>query len=445
MNPTIDVWTDPELHELVRNEPELAAIADALVQAGADTSASRRRPTRTLRLLAAAAVIVTAVTVALIAPWHRSAGTLADEALAALGTQPVLHVVAETPTGAQLVDIGTGATRPVVQQEEIWYDADQGLKRDTTRVGQTIVNDTLETPQGGYTPGGIVYDCAWIAAHPVEATKARVSCNASGDNGTTPRTIPRPKPALDPGLAGFVDGYTQALASGQAKDGGAGTLDGRPVDWLIFQTNSGEERVALDQTTHKPVLLQADNGPSLKIDTIETIPYDTTDFARPSANEIPPQPSYGRAGDGPSVDLDGSAVAVAMPGAVWAGPSVEGLPLARAEQQTLTASFVHHVHPTVTGAGIQLDYGTMKSPGRLDRSRPFVQINEAPSATLAYGNMWGFIHGTDPSEGELYLATPASSDWQVGFTVLNGSYVTIQASSRDLVLRTARALVLAKP
>ena len=131
--------------------------------------------------------------VVLVAPWQRSHGTLTDLALAAIGSQPVVHVVTETPTGAGLVDIASGNAQPVMQRDEVWYNGDLGLRRDVTRDGSVILDDELETPRGGFTAHGIVYDCTWIAAHPVAATKARVSCNASGDNGTTPRTAPRPK------------------------------------------------------------------------------------------------------------------------------------------------------------------------------------------------------------------------------------------------------------
>ena len=164
------------------------------------------------------------------------------------------------------VELATGASRPVVQEQEVWYDAERGLKKTVVRVDATTLDVMLETPKGGVTAHGIVYDCAWIAAHPVEATKAHVSCDASGDNGTTPRVIPRPKPSLDPGLAGFVDGYRRALAAGQAREAGSGDLDGKQVDWLVFRTSDGSERVALDADSHKPVLLaDEDHGLRLRI------------------------------------------------------------------------------------------------------------------------------------------------------------------------------------
>lgn len=80
-----------------------------------------------------------------------------------------------------------------------------------------------------------MWTCARIAAHPVEATRAGVSCKFSGDNGTTPRHIPETPPSVDPALLGFVDGYRQALASGSARRIGEGTVDGQHVIWLEFR------------------------------------------------------------------------------------------------------------------------------------------------------------------------------------------------------------------
>jgi hypothetical protein len=439
---TQDVWTDPELRELLLEQPELVAIADALAQAEVEaaTSRSRRRVPRNSRILAVAAALAAVVAVALLAPWTRSGGSLSDLALAAIGSQPVLHVIAESegPTGGQLIDIKTGRVQQISQQqqEEIWYDAAKGLKRDTVRVGSTIVGDTLETPQGGYTPGGVVYDCAWIAAHPIQATKARVSCNLSGENGTTPHVVPRPKPTLDPGLAGFVDGYRQALAAGEAREAGSGRLDGRPVDWLAFETSDGSERVALDHTTHKPVLLENNSGWRLRITSIETIPFAAADFRRPTADELPVQPSFGKVADAQSLQLERGTIAASVPGAVWAGPSVNGLALAKAERQSLRTTFANHARPPQTGAGLELVYGTLNASGRLDTSQPYLWIQGAPSRALAFGNMWGFVRGDDPPEGWFYTSGSAP----VGFTVVEGVYVTIQASSVDLLLAAASAL-----
>jgi hypothetical protein len=262
-----------------------------------------------------------------------------------------------------------------------------------------------------------------------------VSCNFSGENGTTPHVVPRPKPTLDPGLAGFVDGYQQALATGRAHEAGSGRLDGRPVDWLVFETSDGDERVALDHSSHKPVLLEGDSGWRRRITSIETIPFAHVNFRRPAADEVADQPSFGRAADAQSLPLEGGAIAAAVPGAVWAGPSVNGLRLVKAEQQSLRTSFARHVRPPEIGVGLELGYGTLNASGRLDVSEPYLLIHGAPSRTLAFGSMWGFVRGDDPPEGWLYTSGPP-----LGFTVVEGTYVTIQGSSADLLLAAARAL-----
>jgi hypothetical protein len=442
-------FVDRELVDLFADEPELLAIADAITATtpkparNAAAEASSRGRLARPSVISAAVLVAAAVAVALVAPWQRSHGTLSDLALAAIGSQPVVHVVTETPTGAGLVDIASGETQPLVQRDEIWYDAARGLRRDITRDGSTILDDELETPQGGFTSHGIVYDCAWIAAHPVAATKARVSCNASGDNGTTPHVVPRPKPTLNPGLAGFADSYRQALSSGQAHEAGRGEINGQTVDWLEFPTSDGgTEKVALDRASHKPVLLQ---GPHLRvrIDSIETIPYHAANFARPRPAEVPERPSGTSAADGPTVAPTGPAIAAAYPEALWAGPRVAGLPLVRVEQQPLRASFSGGTKQT--GQGLELSYGTLDNNRHLDRSQPYVQIQEAPSATLA--TMAGFIHGGFPAPGTLY-ADPLSGSWStggvlgVGATVINGTHVIIQTQGTrdDTLLAVARAL-----
>jgi hypothetical protein len=398
----------------------------------------QRRPVRLVALLAAVAVVVA---VALVAPWSRSGGSVSDRALAAIGSQPVLHVIGELPTGtgAQLVDIQSGNAKPIVQQyvQEIWYDQARGLKHTITRSGAAIVDDTLETPRGGFTPGGIVYDCTWIAAHPVEASKARVSCNASMENGIKPHVVPRPKPTVAPGLAGFLDGYREALSSGSARDAGPGQLDGRTVEWLEFMIDGGTERVALDPSTHKPLLVEDGSGWSLRIDTIETVAASAADFSRPTEGELGPQPTFGRVSDKQPLSTDPATITAAIPGAVWSGLKLFGLPLAAVYTTDLKTRFAHGRPAPQTGVGLELNYGDLKSNGRLDRSQPYARIGEAPSRALGYGDMWGFVRGADPPTGTLYVP---GGTFPLGFTVTNGRYITIEASTPELLRAVAQAL-----
>ena len=437
-------FADPELVELFVDEPELLAIADAI---GATAPAGMERgPARAGRgrLVAAAVLVAAAAVVVLVAPWQRSHGTLADLALAAIGSGAVVHVISETPTGGGLVDLKNGTMRPLVQRDEIWYDASRGLRRDLATIDSKIVDDELETPQGGFVPGGRVYDCTWIAAHPVAATRAQVSCNASGKNGTKPHVVPRPKPTLDPGLAGFADGYRKALASGEAREAGTGAVDGRKVDWLVFPTSDNDtERVALDHVSHKPILLSYRTSTTRILD-IGTIAYNATDFARPRANEIPPPPA-GRSEDISTIGLNGPAIAAALPGAVWAGPRIAGVPLVQATKQTLTARSFKA--PTRTGAGLELTYGSVDGQEHLDLSQPYVEIQEASFWSLLL--MRGFVRGGMPPAGKLYLdplpgARLARDTLSVGAMVSDGVYVTIQTNTTPAtVLEVDHALTQA--
>jgi hypothetical protein len=443
-----DVWTDPELRDLVRTEPELLAVADALASAqGVDARARKRRRLPVRRLGAIAAALAALAVVALIAPWSRSGGdSLSSLALAAIGSQPVLHVVAEVklPATAELIDIQSGRARPVIEerQQEIWYDRQRGLKHTITRSGATVLDDILETPKGGFTPGGIVYDCAWIAAHPVEATKARVSCNPSGENGTTPRAIPRPKPSVNPALGGFLDGYQKALAEGLAREAGTGELDGRAVVWLEFPTQAGRtEKVALDQESYEPLLVEDNFGRRLRIRSIETIPRERANFKRPSVDALGHQPSFG----GPvarltrELALEPAALAKALPGALWAGPTLDGYSLASAERKVLRTTFANDTRPPEMGVGVELSYRALAPNGEPDRRRPAIHLQE--SATRQFGYAWGFLRGEPPPEGTLYAPISASdSEVAIGFAVVRGIFVTIHAPSTDLLLEAARSL-----
>jgi hypothetical protein len=226
---------------------------------------------------------VALVALAVVAPWTESP-TLVDRALAAVGDRPVLHVVIERPAHvSELVRIGDGSPVPRVARSEIWFDVSRDLKKTIDAVDGAVVGETLESREGGFTRGGRVYTCAWIAAHPVEATEAGVSCNPSGENGTTPRVVPEKPPTLDEALAGFVDGYASALASGRAREDGSGTIGGRDVVWLALPAAARDaQRVAIDASTYRPVLVETSDGQvSFRVRTIETIPFEQAYFSMP--------------------------------------------------------------------------------------------------------------------------------------------------------------------
>ena len=209
MSRTRSVFDDRELVELLAGEPELLAIADALVVTlGPEYTAHRQAAAlrrRAKRLAPLAATLAAVVALLLVAPWQRGP-SLVENALAAVGDGPVLYVVVEQPAPEEsLRDLSTGKVLPRNVRTEIWFDGGRDLKKTLMTLDGAVLDEVLETRQGGWTRGGRVYTCAWIAAHPVEATKARVSCDPSGENGTTPRTVPeRPPPSTSRSAASSI-------------------------------------------------------------------------------------------------------------------------------------------------------------------------------------------------------------------------------------------------
>lgn len=424
------VWTDPELTGLIADDPELVAIADALLAtAPAATRRHRRLPVR-LGVLAAALAAVAALV--LFSPWSGAGPALTDRALAALGDDPVLHVVTEQPNGIRYVDLATGKPRRLFERQEIWYDRGRGYVHTITRAADgSLLDDELETPQGGWTLGGPILDCSWIAAHPQEATKLRVSCNANGDNGTKPHKVPRPVPTVDPVLGAFLGGYRQALADGEATETGTGTLDGTPVVWLSFRYGQETESVALDASTYRPLLVRG--ASRYRIVSIETVDRSSADFERPTSTEAGRLATGGGVVDQTRLAVDPAAAVQVLPGALWLGSSFQSLPLSGIERDTLRTRYTEPHSVTETGVGVELLYGAAASPGVPDRTRPNVQLWESNQPQLSY--WWGFMRGGVPPAGMF-----ATRGGAIGFLVRDGVYITVIASTPQLALEAARAL-----
>jgi hypothetical protein len=448
------VVTDVEVVELLRDSPDLLAIADAI-------AATQERPRRRIgpglvRLVAVAALVGVAAVVALVSPWVGRGGGFVERALAALGDGQVIHVVSvsEVP-GRTLLDLRSGVETPVRSETEIWFDSSRGLERLTTRVGGVVTSNELQTPAGAWAQGGRVYTCAWIAAHPLEATKARVTCNASGDNGTTPRLVPEPRPVLDPALAGFVGGYKDALASGSASRDGSGIVSGRAVEWLKFVRQDSPpagqpaqtivERVAVDEQTLKPVFVQTliagkPAGQS-EISTIETLAAQSVDFSRPKLLSPDQSPVA------TSVTAEQTVTQFVADSALngrllLAGRALDGLPLGQLTLQQIVTGYgadsgVPHRH----SRGVEVVYG-----GPTDWTSPadYVVLKESLRPEMLY--RFDALSEA-PREGTVLVSMIESSQVGVahptiwmGQLVKSGVYVTVEATSKTLLVDAARAL-----
>lgn len=436
MSGTVSPLRDRELVKMLAEEPELLAIADALVetQLGHPPALTRTLARRRAATLAvAAAVAVAAVALLLVSPWSESGG-LVQRALAAVGTGPVLHVVTEQPSPLgwyKPVSLPSGTPIQVTQRQEIWFDRSRDLKETVTTLSGVPYDQLLETPQGEFTPQGPVYTCAWIAAHPIEATNARVSCNANGQNGTKPHKVPEPAPTLDLALSGFIDHYQSALASGDATKTGTGQIDGHQVIWLRINAQSKggypAEDVAIDASTYAPVLVRT-TGPQpvqFTVDQIDTRAFDPSLFRRP-AREYPP--TGGRTGGTSPID------ATQAPGllggkALWLGRTWDGYQLIKVEEQHLVTGYhLQSGKRSVPSVGVVFTYAP--HGGSADSADAF-QVKEATRCEDGWGMHCALL---GPTQGVLLLDQPFFSS----FTVRGGLYTSISQNhgQRDPVAVT---------
>jgi hypothetical protein len=355
----------------------------------ANPIARRRRWTRSLAVAVALAGTVAAL--ALVSPWD-SGPTLVDRALAAVGDEPVLHAVIARPPrlGERLIDVGSGVTIERLETTEIWFDRSRDLKKTVTALDGRVLDEMLETASGGFTRGGPVYTCAWIAAHPVEATKAGVSCNPSGENGTTPRQIPEQPPTLDEALAGFVDRYQSGLASGRVRAVGRGQLDGREVIWLELpsgETRTGvvKDRVAIDADTYKPLLVEAASGAvRFRVLEIETVPFAPSLFTRPELVKDVPGGVGGSVTAKTAISPSRASAALGKP-ALWLGEEWRGYRLIETNRADLSIGYGPRSErqPTQT-IGVEFEYAKLAADGSLDRDSTFT-LRETTICTIHWG------------------------------------------------------------
>lgn len=387
---------DPEVLDVLRDEPELLALADAL----ADTQRPHSRRMRRLapRIGAIAAVAAGIAAVFLFWPSGGGNNRILGRALAAIGDGPVLHLLMQVPTGGVLVNLDSGKRVVETMQVESWSDRDFEREHLVMRVGGRAGD--LLLPEDARKPGATVGP-------------------------------------VDPAYAAFWTGYRQALANGDAKLEGQDTVDGHAVYWLQFPSvergRPGTE-VAIDRQTYKPVVIRnsATGGRhvDMRVLVAETTPYRASDFRRVGVNLF----------DGISSGSSGSA---SIPGqqpsttvtAPWltAGKRVAGLALASVSPSTTTRS-------DKTIDGVTLVYGNGRGvfpePGPNVLSIEELSQPDDPVEWKRIPPGWMAVQQGSSGSG------PGSmhSMW-TGTLAKHGIYVTIETGAgEDAVLAVARAL-----
>ena len=306
------IMRDPEVVDLLRDEPELLALADAV----ADTQRLRSSLVRHLAPRFAAIAAVAAGIAAALLLWPSGGGNnILGRALAAMGNGPVLHLRMEAPTGDVLVNLESGRRIVETMQIEIW--SDRNFER----------------------------------AHLVVRVRGLAADLLLPDDATAPGTTVGP---VDPAYSAFWTGYRQALANGGAKLEGEDTVDGHDVYWLRFpsveQGREGTE-VAIDRHTYKPVVIRnsAPGGrhQDMRVIVAETIAYRASDFKRVGAKLFG---GFSSGSGSASSSPNQPSTTVTAP---WltAGKRVSGLVLASVNPSTTTTN-------DKTIEGVTLVYGT---------------------------------------------------------------------------------------
>src|SRR5262245_13523804 len=205
---------DREVLDELREDPELLALADAVVET--QRIGRRYRPWGAVTIVALAAALFLLV---LASPWDRGGerGSILDRALAAIPTGgPVSHLTIQLEQG------GGHAFSPVTN--EAFYDKRRGLARVVSRdAGETIADYTTRATEDEFT--------------------------------------------TFPGLLAGAEYYREALESGNATIVGQGVWRGRPVHWVRLEGRGGlgALQIGIDRDTYRPVvfrLLDARGRPS---------------------------------------------------------------------------------------------------------------------------------------------------------------------------------------
>jgi hypothetical protein len=442
---------DPEVLLEFRDEPQLLAIADALADVLVTVPPATRRTRRGLSLALAACLAATAALLALVFLGGKVHQGVVDKALAAVGDGPVLHAVLreKLPPTYSLVEIATGRRimHSPTRITEVWFDEKRGLKHTITRT-DGAVDDELATPEGITTQDGPVWTCARIARHPVEATRVGVSCNLSGDNGTTPRNVPERRPAGDPALLGFVDGYRAALASGAARKIGEGRVAGTEVYWLEFKLPDPDgsdgndvtdlrEQVAVATDTYRPIvvrtLVNGTPGEDLRVVSIETVSRGDANFVEPKL--IPPGQREEDGWDGVGRERISLAEASNALGvrALWAGPAVQGRDLAFVERREIAFSSGGSGERSRASA-ILLHYGALHDEGGPSGALQIVESSE-PIAYLTF-----FPGAPSAPRGFMTIGPLDSSFVRMGSLYVGISGFSRQPETQTAILAAARHL-----
>lgn len=377
----------------------LRPVSDCAVDRRARLGRRVRLGLPALGAASAAAVLV------LLWPFSSSSSVL-DNALAAIGTRPVTHVVLESELGSYLLDLRTGKRTATSGRQEIWYQPARGL----------LVRWTFRGVPSG----------TWF--------------------------VPRSKnvPGINRYISQFVLSYRAKLRAHAFHVTGRGTVADTPVYWLSSTptyigrdpTRKQVQQVAVSRTTYKPVYFRVlyNNriipGTAQRVLSIETI------NAAPSGLRGHRPMTTGVGWDLGYAPIPLTQAQARRPRPIIP-PEIAGLRLS----WTGNSPFITGPNG-VTVPGVCLYYGTVIKTGLPNDNQPsfngrYIEIVEFP-----HGNqLTRFYAGRFPGNGAALInALPAQGPVVDDIGANTATLKThdlnllIQASSESLAIATAKAV-----
>jgi hypothetical protein len=390
-----------------------------------------RRPRRRVWALAAAAVLAVAAVLGATAVTGGRGPDLTERALAAVSGGPVLHVVmsidtqdrtvfAGRPASWTVLDLSSGAERPVRTTDEIWADAARRRTHFAESIDGLPVYDSLDSRRSrAYAPP-------------------------------------------DPALTAFFNGYKDALASGKAVPARRQVVEGKEIQWLLFkhppeprQPPNGSE-IGLDAATGEALFFRnwcptcaSQPRQPYRVETLEGVPRDAMSLT--SSVQHAPRARYGDGGGHtiPARDVNRLLGQTAL----WAGRSVAGVPFSLVQYRWASRNTglpATRANSVARGNGVSFIYGVhvladrrhyRPIPGR----QSFV-VTVTPDAPTGPGNFFGYglvqpqtvAGGPVPHYDEVALSSTPGW-WDVQFEK-DGLYVEISGPTRALVLAAARSI-----
>jgi hypothetical protein len=388
-------------------EPARMSDWDAVLR---DARPRRRSPVLQLAIATGVAALAALF---LVAPWKGAERVgILDRALAAVGDEPVLHVVFRGDWGGMLVDLKTGDRKPLYGEREVWFDPDRGLVHHVSRFG-----------------GGVEHE---------EVYKRNKK---------------------DRELTVLWQDYRQALEQGTARVVGEDVVDGVPVYWIIVRSlvrpdvaddkdHELAQQVAVSRETFKPVAMKytRDRQPTREIERIllfETVPLDEADFKSESGASVSGRPM--RSCSTPTKLGNASEILGRAP--LWLGPEYEGLPLAQTRKDSLAIGQSRDGSGYKGGrpdygrehTGVVFFYGTLGDDPSTSGSytmplltERYVEIAQTTDRELLTpGAPMKYV----PPKGSIVVGPGVS-----GYFVRDGVYITIRGADDKLILDAARAL-----